>query len=124
MALINCNIAFYICKEIIAVSINVIANYIFIIISILYIINELTELRELTFIASFPFLLIGKVSSIVVEIIRTVLFFYRDILHKNKTHKYLNTPKKHNKAHKLGVICTDKIADKKIISNFLFKNKM
>ena len=41
------------------------------------------------------------------------LFFYQDILHKNKTHKYLNTPKKHNKAHKLGDICPDKIADKK-----------
>ena len=52
-------------------------------------------------------------SSIVVEVIRTVLFFYQDILHKNKTHKYLNTPKKHNKAHKLGDICPDKIADKK-----------
>ena len=53
------------------------------------------------------------VSSIVVEVIRTVLFLYQDILHKNKTHKYLNMPKKHNKAHKLGVICPDKIADKK-----------
>ena len=31
-------------------------------------------------------------------------------------------PKKHNKAHKLGDICPDKIADKK--NNFLFKNKM
>ena len=40
-------------------------------------------------------------------------FFYQDNLHKNKTHKYLNTPKKHNKAHKLGDICPDKIADKK-----------
>ena len=40
-------------------------------------------------------------------------FFYQDILHKNKTPKYLNTPKKHNKAHKLGDICPDKIADKK-----------
>ena len=40
-------------------------------------------------------------------------FFYQDNLHKNKTHKYLNTPKKHNKAHKLGDICRDKIADKK-----------
>ena len=63
-------------------------------------------------------------SSIVVEVIRTVLFFHQDILHKNKTPKYLNTPKKHNKAHKLGDICPDKIADKKIINNFLFKNKM
>ena len=52
-------------------------------------------------------------SSIVVEVIRTVLFFYQNILHKNKTPKYLNTPKKHNKAHKLGVLCPDKIADKK-----------
>ena len=63
-------------------------------------------------------------SSIVVEVTRTVLFFYQDISHKNKTHKYLNTPKKHNKAHKLGDICPDKVADIKIINNFLFKNKM
>ena len=56
----------------------------------------------------------NKNSSIVVEVIRTVLFFfYQGILHKNKTHKYLNTPKKHNKVHKLGDICPDKIADKK-----------
>ena len=47
-------------------------------------------------------------SSIVVEVIRIVLFFYQNILHKNKTHKYLNTPKKHYKAHKLGEICLDK----------------
>ena len=35
-------------------------------------------------------------------------------------------PKRHNKARKLGDICPDKIADKKkkIINNFLFKNKM
>ena len=57
--------------------------------------------------------MIIKISSIVVEVIRTVLSFYQDILHKNKTPKYLNTPKKHNKAHKLGVICPDKIAHKK-----------
>ena len=44
---------------------------------------------------------------------RQFFFFYQDILHKNKTHKYLNTPKKHNKTHKLGDICPDKIADKK-----------
>ena len=42
------------------------------------------------------------VSSIVVEGIETVLFFCQDILHKNKTPKYLNTPKTHNKAHSLG----------------------
>ena len=65
----------------------------------------------------------GLFSSIVVEFIRTFLFFYQDILHKNKTHKYLNTPKKHNKAHKLGDLCPDKIANKKN-NNFLFKNKM
>ena len=53
-----------------------------------------------------------RISSIVVEGIRTVLFFYQDILHKNKTPKYLNTPKKHNKAHSLGKKCPDKIADK------------
>ena len=52
-------------------------------------------------------------SSIVVDIFRTVLFFYQDILHKYKRHKYLNTPKKHNKTHKLGDICPDKIGDKK-----------
>ena len=40
-------------------------------------------------------------------------FFYQDILHKTKTQKYLNTPKKNNKAHKLDDICPDKIADKK-----------
>ena len=51
--------------------------------------------------------------SIVVEGIRTVLFCYQDILHKNKTPKYLNTPKTHNKAHSLGKKCPDKIADKK-----------
>ena len=52
-------------------------------------------------------------SSIVVEGIGTVLFFYQDILHKNKTPKYLNTPKTHNKAHSLDKKCPDKIADKK-----------
>ena len=40
-------------------------------------------------------------------------FFYQEILRKNKTPKYLNAPKKHNKAHKLGVIYPHKIADKK-----------
>ena len=54
-----------------------------------------------------------KLSSIVVQVIRTFLFFYQDILHKNKTRRYLNTPKEHNKAHKLGDICPEKIADKK-----------
>ena len=52
-------------------------------------------------------------SSIVVEVTRAVLFFYQDILHKNKTPKCLNTPKMHNKAHSLGKKCPDKIADKK-----------
>ena len=66
----------------------------------------------------------GITSSIVLQVIGTVLFFYQDILHKNKTHKYLNRPKKHNKAHSLGKKCPDKIADKKVINNFLFKNKM
>ena len=43
-------------------------------------------------------------SSIVFEGIGTVLFFfYQDILHKNKTPKYLNTPKTHNKAHSLTI---------------------
>ena len=55
----------------------------------------------------------NKMSSIVLEGIRTVFFSYQDILHKYKTRKYLNTPKKHNKAHSLGKKCPDKIADKK-----------
>ena len=55
----------------------------------------------------------GGHSSIVVEVIRTVIFFYQDNLHKNKTHKYLNTPKKHNKSHSLGKKCLDKIANTK-----------
>ena len=68
VALINWDIAFCIYKDIwkqsksiITVSINVITNDIFIIISISYIINELTELHQLTFIASFLFFLIAKV---------------------------------------------------------------
>ena len=68
VALINWDIAFCIYKDIwkqsksiIAVSINVITNDIFIIISISYIINELTELHQLAFIASFLFFLIAKV---------------------------------------------------------------
>ena len=59
----NCDTAFCIYKDIwkqsktiiiVAVSINVITNYIFIIIPILYIMAELIELHELTLIA-FPF---------------------------------------------------------------------
>ena len=70
VALIICDIAFCIYKDIwkqsksiiiIAVSINVITSGIFIIISILYIITELTELHELTFTAPFLFLLIVKI---------------------------------------------------------------
>ena len=68
VALINWDIAFCIYKDIwkqsksiTAVNMNVITNDIFIIISILYIINKLTELHELTFIASFLFYLIAKV---------------------------------------------------------------
>ena len=52
-------------------------------------------------------------SSIVLEVMRTVLFFYQDILHKNKTPKYLNMPKYHNEAHSLGKKCLHEIADKK-----------
>ena len=52
-------------------------------------------------------------SSIVLEGIRTVFFSYQDILHKYKTHKYLNTPKTHNKAHSLGKKYPDNPADKK-----------
>ena len=54
-------------------------------------------------------------------------FFFlkkKRFLHKNKIHNYLNTPKKHNKLHSLGKKCLEKIANKKIINNFLFKNKM
>ena len=32
---------------------------------------------------------------------------------QNKKTKYLNMPKKHNKAHSLGKKCPDKISDKK-----------
>ena len=46
---------------IIAVDINVNTNGIFIIISIFYIIADITELHELTLIASLLFLLIVKV---------------------------------------------------------------
>ena len=59
----------------------------------------------------------------VLEGIRTVLFSYQDILHKYKTHKYLNTPTKHNKPHSLGKKRPDNPADKKIIKNFLFKKR-
>ena len=53
-------------------------------------------------------------SSIVIDVIETVLFFKKKrFLHKNKTHKYLNTPKKHNKGHSLSKKCLDKIANKK-----------
>ena len=55
----------------------------------------------------------GLFSSIGSWVYQDISFFYQDILHKNKTHKYLNTPKKHNKAHKLGDLCLDKVADKK-----------
>ena len=64
-----------------------------------------------------------SISSIVLEGIGTVLFFYQDMLHKNKTPKYLDTSKTHNKAHSLGKKRLNKITEKKIINNFLFKNK-
>ena len=67
---------------------------------------------------------LAQSSSIVLEGIRAVFFSYQDILHKYKTHKYLSTPKKHNKPHSLGKKCPDNPADKKIINNFLFKKKM
>ena len=45
-------------------------------------------------------------SSIVIEVIKTVLFFLKKkIFTQNKTQKYLNTPKKHNKAHSLAKKC-------------------
>ena len=65
----------------------------------------------------------NKNNTLVVQQLRLsgqLFFFYQDILHKNKTPKYLNTPKTHNKAHSLGKKCPNKIADKKIINNFLF----
>ena len=57
----------------------------------------------------------NKSNTVVLQQLRVQgqFFFYQDILHKNKTHKYLKTPKKHNKSHKLGKKCPDKIADKK-----------
>ena len=55
----------------------------------------------------------NKMSSIVLEGIRTVFFSYQDILHKYKTHKYLNTPETHIKAQNLGKKCPDNPADKK-----------
>ena len=61
-SLISCDIAFWILNYIIiAVDIKIITNGIFIITSMLYIIAELTELHELTLIASFLFLLIVTV---------------------------------------------------------------
>ena len=66
-------------------------------------------------------------NTVVVQYLRVsgqFFFSYQDILHKNKTLKYLNTPKTHNKAHSLGKKCPDNPADKKIINNFLFKKKM
>ena len=56
----------------------------------------------------------NKNNTVVVQYLRVSgQFFYQYILHKNKTPKYLNTPKKRNKAHSLGKKCLDKIADKK-----------
>ena len=52
-------------------------------------------------------------SSIAVEVIETVLFLKKRFLHKYKTHKYLNTPKKYNKSHSLGKKCLDKTANQK-----------
>ena len=46
---------------------------------------------------------------------RDSIFFKKRPLHKNKTQKYLNTLKKHNKAPSLAIKCLDKIA-KKIIT--------
>ena len=49
----------------------------------------------------------ADISSIDIEVIRTVLFFFNKIFCTKKTKKntqalfkYLNTPKKHNKQHK------------------------
>ena len=88
VASINWEIAFCIYKDIwkqsksiIAVNINVITNDIFIIISILYIINELTELHELAFIASFLFFLIAKVHIGKLKIIPIDLFSPRTQTH-------------------------------------------
>ena len=78
--------------------------------------REKTDKKKLTTLCNVNDLQGRNDSSIVLEGIRTVLFFYQVILHKNKIPKYLNTPKKHNKAHSLGKKCPDKIADKKIIT--------
>ena len=64
--------------------------------------REKTDKKKLTTLCNVNDLQGRNDSSIVLEGIRTVLFFYQDILHKNKTPKYLNTPKTHNKAHSLG----------------------
>ena len=65
-------------------------------------------------------------NTVVVQYLRVSgqFFYYQDILHKNKTPKYLNTPKTHNKVHSLGKKCLHNPADKKITNNFLFKKKM
>ena len=65
-------------------------------------------------------------NTVVVQYLRVsgqFFFSYQDILHKYKTHKYLNTLKKYNKAHSLGKKCPDNTADKKTINNFLFKKR-
>ena len=76
------------------------------------------EVQVVTTCAKPPF-----VSSIVVEVIRTVLFiikiFYTKIKHTNISTRLRSIIK-----HTNYVICPDKIADKKIINSFLFKNKM
>ena len=56
-------------------------------------------------------------SIIVLEVIRTILFFYQEILHKNFM------PKKHNTACKLRDICPDKIVDKKKKKTFCLRTR-
>ena len=53
---------------------------------------------------------------------RDSIFLKKRSLHKHKTHKYLNTLKKHNKALSLAKKCLDKIA-KKIIT-FSLKTRL
>ena len=59
----------------------------------------------------------NKNNTVVVQQLRLQRQFFflkkKKNLHKNKTHKYLNTPKKRNKSHSLGKKCLDKIANKK-----------
>ena len=59
----------------------------------------------------------NKNNTVVVQQLRLYrqFFFFKKkrFLYKYKTHKYLSTPKKHNKSHSLGKKYLQKIANKK-----------